>query len=144
MVEFAIAAPVFVLLVAGVIQFGVALNYWLDMQRIANQGARWAVVDQYPTNDPAGLCLRTTTPAGSCPQTLQEVLASEPVSGGLNPCVDITLPEGNAVGRPVTVHMETPFQLVPIIGVATLTIGADATMRQEWPATQYSEADNTC
>ena len=33
------------MIVVGVIQFGVALNFWLDMQRIANQGARWAVVN---------------------------------------------------------------------------------------------------
>ena len=48
LVEFALILPVFVLLVVGIIQFGVGLNYWLDMQRIANQGARWAVVNKFP------------------------------------------------------------------------------------------------
>ena len=48
MVEFAILAPVFVVLVAGIIQFGVAINYWLDLNRLANQGARWAAVNAYP------------------------------------------------------------------------------------------------
>ena len=33
------------MIVVGIIQFGIGLNYWLDMQRIANQGARWAAVN---------------------------------------------------------------------------------------------------
>ncbi len=45
LVEFALILPLFLLIVVGIIQFGVGLNFWLDMQRIANQGARWAVVD---------------------------------------------------------------------------------------------------
>ena len=45
MVEFALILFPLLLLVVGIIQFGIALNYWLDMQRIANQGARWAVVN---------------------------------------------------------------------------------------------------
>ncbi len=67
MVEFAIIAPLFVALVAGVIQFGVALNYWLDLQRLANQGARWAVVNRYPdeTQNPAITCTAPPSPAPS-------------------------------------------------------------------------------
>ena len=143
MVEFAIIAPLFIMLVAGIIQFGVVLNFWLDMQRIANQGARWAVVNQYPMSS-GTTCLRTTNPPGSCPETLQEYLGSQPVSGGLTPCVDITLPVGAKVGEPVTVRLESTFTLVPIVKVGTINLGADATMRQEWAASQYSEANNTC
>ena len=40
MVEFALILFPLLLIVAGIIQFGIGLNYWLDMQRIANQGAR--------------------------------------------------------------------------------------------------------
>ena len=45
MVEFALILFPLLIIVAGIIQFGIALNYWLDMQRIANQGARWAAVN---------------------------------------------------------------------------------------------------
>ena len=48
MVELVLISPVLFLLVGGILQMALALNYWLDMQRIANQGARWAVVAQYP------------------------------------------------------------------------------------------------
>ena len=138
MVEFAIIAPLFIILVAGIIQFGVILNFWLDMQRIANQGARWAVVDGYPG------CPRTgPTP---CSPTLQEYLESEPVSGGLTPCVDITFPEGglSTVGKPVKVRLESSFAVVPIVEVGTINLGADATMRLEWDAAHYQTLDNTC
>ena len=54
MVEFALILFPLLLLVAGIIQFGIALNYWLDMQRIANQGARWAAVNNWPPDCPRG------------------------------------------------------------------------------------------
>jgi hypothetical protein len=132
MVEFAIIAPVFILLVVGIIQFGIGLNWWLDMQRIANQGARWAVVNSYPG------CPRT--PAGVCTNPrLQTYLANEEISGGLNPCVDIQFPEGKAAGKPVQVTVrDVEFDLVPIFGFG-LSLEADATMRMEWVPTQYSE-----
>jgi hypothetical protein len=139
MVEFAIIAPVFFLLVAGIIQFGIGLNWWLDMQRIANQGARWAVVDAYPMNNPSGFCDRNFDPAGGCPQKLQAALASEEISKSLNPCVDIQFPEGKEVGRPVEVTLkDVEFDLVPILGFG-VSLEAKATMRMEWKPTQYAE-----
>ena len=50
LVEFALIAPLFLLIVVGIIQFGIGLNYWLDLNRLANQGARWAVVNHGWTN----------------------------------------------------------------------------------------------
>ena len=56
MVEFALILFPLLLIVAGIIQFGIALNYWLDMQRIANQGARWAAVELHAVcDDSAGV-----------------------------------------------------------------------------------------
>lgn len=128
MVEFALLAPLFMLIVAGIIQFGVGLNFWLDMQRIANQGARWAAVNRYPG------CTSGTSP---CSPTLQEYLASEPVSGGLQPCVTVELPVGTDPGDPVTVALDAPFTLVPILGLGTLHLRADATMRLEQFVKRY-------
>ena len=56
MVEFALILFPLLILVVGIIQFGIALNYWLDMNRLANQGARWAAVNGWPNcprTDPA-------------------------------------------------------------------------------------------
>jgi hypothetical protein len=125
MVEFALIAPLFILLVAGIIQFGVALNFWLDMQRIANQGARWAAVNCGPSNFACG-------PA----ETLTEHLASEPVSGGLRPSVEVCYPVQTGpgyptVGDPVTVELTKTMTLVPIIEVGSVDLRAEATMRLE-------------
>ena len=60
LVEFALIAPLFLLVVVGIIQFGIGLNYWLDLNRIANQGARWAVVNCNPAS--TGVCDPTLRP----------------------------------------------------------------------------------
>ena len=136
LVEFALVAPVFFLLVAGIIQFGVALNYWLDLQRIANQGARWAVVNAYPGCPRSG-------PDAPCLTTLQQYLASRPVSGGLQPDVEICFeeetgaPSGATVGDPVTVRLTTEFHLVPILKLVSLDLRGVATMRVEQKPTRY-------
>ncbi len=144
LVEFALILPVFVVLVVGIIQFGVGLNYWLDMQRIANQGARWGVVNKFP--EMTGTCL--TDPAVVCSSpNLQEYLAAEPVSGGLNPCVDISFPSTtNEVGDPVKVELAIPFTFVPILKLGTIKLTSDATMRLEQKPGRYQQGDGgtTC
>src|SRR5688572_14037703 len=79
MVEFALILLPFLLLVGGIIYFGIGLNYWLDTQRLANQGARWAVVNEYPG------CARTESAALSCgkPTSLQMYIACGAVADGL-------------------------------------------------------------
>ena len=133
MVEFALLAPVFLLIVAGIIQFGVALNFWFDMQRVANQGARWAVVN--------------CGPAGSavCSPDLQTALENDIISVGNNATVEICMEDlsgmsgGNPIaeiGDPVSVRMTDTFDFVPIVGVGSVTLRAKATMRIEQKPTR--------
>jgi hypothetical protein len=133
LVEFALLAPLFLLIVVGILQFGLALNFWLDMQRIANQGARWAVVNKFPTCASAPN-VKCTSP------TLQTHLADEPVSQGLNDkvCVDVTFPSGTSnVGDPVKVEVYAPFRFVALLNLAKIRLGADATMRLEQVPGRY-------
>jgi len=144
LVEFALILPVFVVLVVGIIQFGVGLNYWLDMQRIANQGARWGVVNKFP--EMTGGCLADPNVVCADPN-FQEYLASQPVSGGLNPCVDISFPSTtNDVGDPVKVELAIPFTFVPILKLGTIKLTADATMRLEQKPGRYEagKGGTTC
>ena len=72
MVEFALILFPLLILVVGIIQFGIGLNYWLDMNRLANQGARWAVVNGWPNcpNAQATACNATTAgPSNSLTST---------------------------------------------------------------------------
>ena len=81
LVEFALIAPLFLLIVVGIIQFGIGLNYWLDLNRIANQGARWAVVDTDRAATEPVLDRRRCAP----PTRSRSYLESQAVSGGLKP-----------------------------------------------------------
>jgi hypothetical protein len=134
MVEFALVLFPLLLVVVGIIQFGIGLNYWLDMQRIANQGARWAAVN-------CGQSSSTPTSFNPCSPSLQQTLEDQALTQGLknSVCVEISYPSkttapaysGENVGDPVKVRLKSDFDLLPILGVGSLKLGADATMRLE-------------
>jgi TadE-like protein len=130
MVEFGLILLPLLLVVVGIIQFGIALNYWLDMQRIANQGARWAAVNNWPPD-----CARGATSCAS-PNTLQETLRRQMLTAGLatNPStsVQVCYPNGTKLtGDPVRVSITSKFNVLPILGFGSLGLRAKATMRLE-------------
>ena len=141
LVEFALIAPLFLLLVVGIIQFGIGLNYWLDLNRIANQGARWAVVDKYPN------CNGSPTSPGCVTPTLVDHLESEPVSGGLQPTATICFEDSadGAVGEPLTVRVESDFTFLPIMNLGTIKLRGKATMRiEQSPAVLNAQGISQC
>ena len=48
MTEFALIIPVFLLIVVGLLGFGRVFFYWIETNHVANETARWAVVDRNP------------------------------------------------------------------------------------------------
>src|SRR5438309_10995809 len=46
--EMALVLPLLLLLILGMIDFGKAINYWIDNTHLANEGARLAVVNNNP------------------------------------------------------------------------------------------------
>ena len=136
MVEFALILFPLLILVTGIIQFGIGLNYWLDMQRVANQGARFAAVNNWPPDCPRGSAVGT---CGSWPgtpaKTLQQYIIDAAVADGLQRSVSVEICYPNAdsqkIGDPVKVRLKTPFTFVPILEIGTITLSADATMRLE-------------
>ena len=144
MVEFALILFPLLILVAGIIQFGIGLNFWLDSNRIANQGARWAVVNSWPgctRTQAADSC--TATPAcGTAPTntSLVNYLKCEAISKGLRNSVTVSVcypDDGDpntalgAVGTPVRVRLQAPFEFVPILNIGTINLRGEATMRLE-------------
>jgi Flp pilus assembly protein TadG len=134
LVEFALLAPLFLLIVAGIIQFGVALNFWFDMNRIANQGARWAAVNcgQSATVPPANPCVTS----GGTPN-IELALLEDIVSRGNDATVEVCwvettgAPAGTVtVGDPVRVQLKNSFEFVPIVGI-DVELRATTTMRVE-------------
>ena len=139
MVEFALILLPLLLLVVGIIQFGIGLNYWLDMNRLANQGARWAVVNAWPNcpRGQAGTCTSATLgPSNSLPTYLK----SQAVTSGLKSASTVTVcyPDDGDVSTnpgdpatPVRVRVDTPYTFRLIMELGTLDLRAEATMRLE-------------
>jgi Flp pilus assembly protein TadG len=145
LVEFALIAPLFLLLVVGIIQFGIGLNYWLDLNRIANQGARWAAVDKYPNCNGVPATPGCGVPETPTNPTLKSYLESEPVSGGLQPTATICFETTPTVGQAVTVRVESPFTFLPIMDLGTITLRGKATMRiEQTPAVLQAQGVVAC
>ncbi|MGH7539411.1 MAG: TadE/TadG family type IV pilus assembly protein [Gemmatimonadota bacterium] len=162
LVEFALILPLFLLIVVGIIQFALVLNAWFDLNRLANQGARWAVVNQWP-QDPDGAgpregiaaaCVSTPSVA-NCQPTLQEHLLQERITGVTTPCVEIDFIDtptagnpNNDVGDPVQVKVIAPvrFLQMPFVVLPGIYLSGTATMRLEQKPTRYSEGtgDTAC
>jgi Flp pilus assembly protein TadG len=136
LVEFALVLPILALLLFAMIDFGKAFNYWIDETHLANEGARWAVVDRNPGG-------------GSLQQYLvDQATTAELRNGGTasvaNPAeVCISFPSGTSnVGDPVLVTVSATYNWLPIvgnrIGVTQTTISGSSHMRLEAVPTNYS------
>lgn len=116
MTEFALVLPVFILVIAGLLSFGRVFFYWIEANHLANETARWAVVDRNPF----------------APTTLQEHArnaSSTEFQKNVRVCIDF--PDGVGIGQPVRVRVQKPFSLVPILNAGTITIRGTSEMRVE-------------
>jgi hypothetical protein len=148
-VEFALILFPLLMVVAGIIYFGIGLNYWLDMNRIANQGARQAVVNHWGPQCPRGesscnnftsttACstVMGTSPPFKTNARLTEVLRCQTRN---NAAVTICFPgktpggpttDDPVIGDPVQVKITAPYTFF-FINKARITLTARATMRLE-------------
>lgn len=126
LVEFALILPALVLLVFGLMDFGKAINYWLDANHLANEGARWVVVKK-DLGEPLDTFLR------------KQADTTELRNGGTDSVpspIDFTLcyPDGVAdTGNRVRVEATVEYNWLPVLGlnVASSTLTGSATMRLE-------------
>src|SRR5215207_3489410 len=136
LVEFALVLPVLVVLLFAMLDFGKAFNYWIDETHLANEGARWAVVNRNPGG-------------GSLQQYLVDQATTDELRNGgtasvANPAeVCISFPSGTSnVGDPVLVTVSATYNWLPIIGnrIGTVqtTITGSSHMRLEAVPTNYS------
>jgi Flp pilus assembly protein TadG len=137
LVEFALLLPVLALLLFGLLDFGKAFNYWIDETHLANEGARWAVVNKNPNS--SGTLQQYIRSQATTPELRDGGTSS--VSGPLSVC--ITFPGGTSnVGDPVRVTVETTYNWLGLIAdrisVASSTIRGSATMRLEAQPTNFT------
>ena len=132
MTEFALVLPVFVLIIAGILSFGRVFFYWIEANHLANETARWAVVDKNPYQ---AACPPPATPTGTAGcQSLQQAArdsSSKEFQQDVKVCIDF--PAGVAVGNPVRVRVQKPFSIFPLLntGATTITIRGSSEMRIE-------------
>jgi Flp pilus assembly pilin Flp len=124
-VEFAMVVPLLCVIIIGIFHFGKVMNYWLDLNHVASEGARKATVNGFATDGAYGTWVRS------------RLETAELRDGGSSSIptpstIDICLPEGGDVGDPVTVQVAADYSL-PFIG-KTVTLRGTATMRMEQPA----------
>jgi len=116
MTEFALILPIFMVIVAGLLGFGRVFFYWIQANHVANETARWAIVDRNPY----------------APTSLQVAAAnSSSAEFDSNTTVCITLQGDQDLGAPLKVTVAKPFTFVPILGIGKIKIQASSTMRIE-------------
>jgi Flp pilus assembly protein TadG len=121
-VEFAMILPILGALVLMFIQFGKAINYWIDLTHVANEGARFATVGAPgSTNLMKSVC--GTLETGELRNGTGEVNAAK---------VTVTYPNTTRdVGDPVNVKVAATYHWLPFWNAGTWNIQGSATMRLE-------------
>jgi TadE-like protein len=135
LVEFALLAPVLLLLIFGITQFGLALNSVNDETHLANEVARYAAVNYNPATGGQSLAAWVKGQADSTILT----------SGGQ---ICVSFPNGTSnPGDPVEVDVNETFNWQPLYGLSQLLgggipastpIAGKAIMRLEASPTVYS------
>lgn len=130
LVEFALILPAFSLLLFGMLDFGRAINYWLDANQLANEGARWVVVNKNTGSLPAYLRSQADT---------QELRAGGTDSVPTPLQVAVCYPEGATVGNRVVVQTRVTYNWLPVLNLdrASSTLTGTATMRLEQVPTNH-------
>jgi Flp pilus assembly protein TadG len=132
--ELALVLPLLLVLILGMIDFGKAINYWLDETHLANEGARFAVVDSWP-GKAGGTSLQRYILNQVDSGELAGTAATEGTPHSAQVC--ISFPNGtHAVGDPVRVTVKYDYNWLRYlfnqehIGPVT-TIMGESTMRIE-------------
>jgi Flp pilus assembly protein TadG len=114
--------PILAALVLVFIQFGKAINYWIDLTHVSNEAARLATVNAPGiTNFKSAVCSDLET--GELKNGTGEV---GPAS------VTVTYPSTTrAIGDPVNVKVAATYRWLPFWHVGSWTIEGSATMRLE-------------
>lgn len=135
LVEFILVLPLLLVLLLGMLDFGKAFNYWIDQTHLANEGARWAVVNKNPGTG----TLQEYIQQQANTQELREGGTSS-VPAPLEVC--ISFPGGTAnVGDPVHVSASATYNWLPFLGtrlgITQTSIAGSAIMRLEAKPTNY-------
>ncbi len=154
LVELALVLPVVLLLVFGVIDFARAFNYKDQTTQIANEAARWVIVNQLPGNPSPTLLQYKQWACGE--MVSNELSTSVGCPNGTNIKVCFADSNGVATSTPVSGGLATvtiPASLTPISylskvipGFNSLKLNGKAQMRVELSSTNggFGTGDSGC
>jgi Flp pilus assembly protein TadG len=156
-VEFAVVLPLVLLLVVGLIEFSKGFNYSISLNHLANEGARWAVVNTVPGE--------TAPSVANLKTYIKNQINSEELSQSavVNVCFSHSDSSDTSstpkIGDPVTVKVQTPYDLGVVSNVGDLagslfgtgdtdfgqlTLTGESTMRFEQVPTGADWSSNQC
>ena len=134
LVEFALVAPVLIIMLSGILEFGRFIIAYEAANNAVRQGTRYAIVHGYYSVAPVGPL--PGSPDNACPPTsvstapVQAVVQQNAYT--LPPATDITVcwPDGtNLRGNRVTVSADFPFRvLLPLVPIPPINIHAESTL----------------
>jgi hypothetical protein len=145
MIEFALILPLVLILLLLILDFGRAINYWVDTTHLASEGARLAAVDKADLKDEDGnsVSLQEYIKSKADSEELRTGGATGVVEPGIKVCVEY--PDGREVGNPVKVTVSADYNWIPFLGnefgLGTTTIEGTATHRLE---RDIDAVDDTC
>ena len=123
--EFALVLPILLVVLFGIFEFGLALNSENDETHLANEVARYAIVNQ--------------NPGGS--EELQQWAKKQGDSNFLTSSgkICVSFPEGAEAGKPVKVEATSIVKWLPVLNLkaATTELTGRAYMRLEAAPTNY-------
>ena len=136
-VEFGIVAPLLLMMLFGVVEFGLLFGKKLDVSQGAREGARLAAVNYQATTGSTGAAQATEIVAATCQR--MEVAT--------NTTVTIDTSAGTAVGDLVTFTIESPAE--PVTGVfdpwlSSRTLTSVVDVRLEQAATFAATVKEAC
>ena len=125
MTEFALILPVFVLIIVGLLAFGRVFFYWIEANHLANETARWAIVDRNPYAP------------GPDAAAARRAELDDRVRERTSRCASTSRTAPRDLGDPLRVRVQKPFTLRADPRTSgTITIRGSSTMRdRELPGT---------
>jgi TadE-like protein len=133
MVEFALVAPIFLLVLFSIVEFGRYVYTVQILNEAAREGARYAIVHGSQSLCPSGPMPGVTVvnpcdPSGQNVKTLV-VRDATGVAGTSAITATVTWPIDNARGHSVTVTVSYPFQtLIPVVPLPPIQVTGAATL----------------
>jgi Flp pilus assembly protein TadG len=141
LVEFALVIPILLVVLFGAIDFGKAFTYWIDETHLANEGARWAVVNHNPGSGTLQAWIKSQAESSELRNG-----GSSTLPAAAQVCVDFPSDpvDGTTgqVGDPVVVTVTATYHWLPFlvskVGVnPTVSVQGKSVMRLEALPTVY-------